>query len=221
MHLRVLLAELVSVGSPAPSNEACDANHETSGNCFRWSGGPATAIAMLLQRTKVTLAHSAQRISTKLRWCIVLAEDGSEQQSLQRLSRVLGMQGTEDLDARLSFADIRQTDGNFHASIAKNTSHRFGMECIDPQDGDLREHVLVNLLVPPKTCDFTSHSVSRSTTCRRASEFGFAIWPSYERGRPKIWISLLLYRVTESGQGGGGPLFLDKPTAGSLETSPS
>ena len=51
--------------------------------------------------------------------------------------RVLGMQGTEELDVRLCFADIRQTDGNFHASIAKNTSHRFGMECIDPEDGDL------------------------------------------------------------------------------------
>ena len=117
------------------------------------SGAPATAIAMLLQRAKVTLGHSAQRISTKLRWCIVLAADGSEQQSLQKLSTVLGMQGTEDLDVRLAFADIRQTDGNFHASIAKNTSHRFGMECIDPQDGDLREHVLVNLdcdiILPP------------------------------------------------------------------------
>ncbi|CAE7786632.1 unnamed protein product [Symbiodinium sp. CCMP2456] len=105
----------------------------------------------------VTLANSAHRVSARLRWCIVLAEDGSEQQCLQRLYTVLGLQGTEELDVRLCFADIRQTDGYFHASFAKNTSHRFGIECIDidPQDedGDLSQHVLVNLdcdiVLPP------------------------------------------------------------------------
>ena len=108
---------------------------------------------MRLQRAQVTLANSAHRVSTRLRWCIVLAEDGSEQQCLQRLYTVLGLQGTEELDVRLCFADMRQTDGYFHGSFAKNTSHRFGIECIDPQDGDLSQHVLVNLdcdiVLPP------------------------------------------------------------------------
>ncbi|OLP74476.1 hypothetical protein AK812_SmicGene45971 [Symbiodinium microadriaticum] len=87
------------------------------------------------------------------------------------------MQGTEDLDVRVAFADIRQTDGNFHASIAKNTSHRFGMECIDPQDGDLREHVLVNLdcdiILPPSFAEsvlskFTSPTLQ--LLCCRGSQ---------------------------------------------------
>eukprot|EP00439_Symbiodinium_sp_Y106_P060152 s158_g8.t2 len=111
-------------------------------------------LCSILLPNVVTLADSANKVSTRLRWCIVLAEDGSERQSLQRLYTVLGLQGTEELDVRVCFADIHQTGGYFHASLAKNTSHRFGLQCIDAQDADLRDHVLVNLdcdiVLPPR-----------------------------------------------------------------------
>ena len=101
----------------------------------------------------MTLAASARRCTTRIRWCLVLAEDAEEATSLQCLQSLLDSHGLQELEVRLAFADLQPTDRYFHASWAKNTSHQFALRCIG-SDCELHEHILVNLdcdiVLPPR-----------------------------------------------------------------------
>ena len=104
----------------------------------------------------MTLGASASRCSTKIRWCLILAEDGEEATSLQCLQSLLEAPGERELEVRLAFADLRPTQRYFHASWAKNTSHQFALRCIG-SECELHEHILVNLdcdiVLPPRFCE--------------------------------------------------------------------